>query len=673
MTIKTTVKMSRVTTKVKFKERPHSRSLYREWGAEETSLCNIARDQFSELMAGNEMAGAPDLVPRCSHSLSRRNHVAVTGTISNLPSRTHVTLEFNNLTYTVKDNRTQECKPLLKCLSGRFAPGELNAVMGPSGAGKSTLLNVLAGYKTCRDGAGEVLVNGAPRDARRFRKLSCYIMQDSELLPHLTVFEAMHAAACLKLGNTVTQEERQVVVQEVLVALSMVECSNTLTSKLSGGQRKRLSIAQELVSNPPVMFFDEPTSGLDSTSCYHCIALLKTLAQGGRMIVCSIHQPSARIFEMFDQLYMLAEGQCIYRGSIPGLLPFLSASGLECPTYHNPADFAMEVASGEHGDVVTQLVQAVSSSNYSTQLPSSKNNQISNHFTKEKKQTNGCLETPEMLLSILPGPDISSDINGGKRTFSSSGWTQFVVLLKRTMLCIIRDPTLTKLRVAAHVGVGLLIGMLYFDIGNDASRVFNNGGFLMVCTLFLMFCAMMPTILTFPLEKAVFNREHLNSWYSLKPFYFAKTIADVPFLIVYSVSYLTIVYFMTSQPTELYRYAMFVLSGIILGPVISLPMTMFAGFFVSFSTIPDYLRWMSYLSYLRYSFEGFAVTIYGNDRARLDCHEIYCHFRSPSKFLEEIEMADSNVWVCIGALLASFIVLRALTFVVLWLKLRFRQ
>ncbi|XP_047530050.1 ATP-binding cassette sub-family G member 4 isoform X2 [Vanessa atalanta] len=661
-------------------------------------------------------------------------------TLTHLPKRPPVDLAFTDLTYRVQEGRKSNVKTILKSVSGRLRSGELTAIMGPSGAGKSTLLNILTGYKTSGM-EGSITVNGMERNLSSFRKLSCYIMQDNQLHGNLTVEEAMAVATALKLPSATTREDKEEVIQEILETLGLSEHHKTMTSNLSGGQKKRLSIALELVNNPPIMFFDEPTSGLDSSSCFQCISLLKTLARGGRTIICTIHQPSARLFEMFDHLYTLADGQCVYQGSTGRLVEWLGSLSLQCPSYHNPASFVIEVSCGEYGDHTGKLVRAIDNGKHDirTGLPLPKmaeynnkkdmENSLKNDWNKNDASQvqdkmdanaanganganganlhNGLIQFAANEIAKGKGEPMVVQVDSEKqdnaevallgapspRRYATSELTQFWVVLKRTLLFSRRDWTLMYLRLFAHILVGFLIGALYYDIGDDGSKVLSNLGFLFFNMLFLMYTSMTITILSFPLEMPVLIKEHFNRWYSLRSYYLAITVSDIPFQAIFCIIYVVIVYLLTSQPLEWFRFSMFLSSclliafvaqsvglvvgaamnvqnGVFLAPVMSVPFLLFSGFFVSFDAIPVYLRWITYVSYIRYGFEGTALATYAYNRTKLQCHQVYCHFKNPETTLEELDMINADFTLDIAALCLIFLILRISAFLFLRWKLR---
>ena len=235
--------------------------------------------------------------------------------------------------------------------------------MGPSGAGKSSLMNALAGFRS--EATGTLIVNGCEHPLRYgatiMPVIGNYVLQDDFLFPQLTVRESLNFAACMKLPSQVnTKGERDRMIKVLLDRLGLVEVASRRIDRLSGGQKKRLSVALELINYPPVLFLDEPTSGLDSFSSYKLIRLLKDLTKAGCNVICTIHQPNSKMFHMFDTLFVLAKGgRCAYQGPAAHLVEYMRICHLPvCPPHVNPADFVFE---GDHIDKLYSAGKSVPS------------------------------------------------------------------------------------------------------------------------------------------------------------------------------------------------------------------------------------------------------------------------------------------------------------------------
>ncbi|CAH0560101.1 unnamed protein product [Brassicogethes aeneus] len=582
-----------------------------------------------------------------------------------------IDIEFDGLSFAVKKGK--ETKQIVKGVSGKFKSGELTAIMGPSGAGKTSLLNILTGFQ--KSGTeGTIKCTGGlktKKGALQYKKECCYILQDDQLAPLFTVGEIMNIAANLKLGN-ITEKGKQFLIDEILKTLGLSMCYQTRCNRLSGGQKKRLSIALELIDNPPIMFLDEPTTGLDSLSSSQCVQMLKKLAREGRTIICTIHQPSASIYELFDHVYVMAQGQCIYQGASDNTVPYLSSVGFNCPQYHNPADYLLEVANGEYGIVTDMLAQAAVEKNWRKVAK------------LEEEERNNSID-----LDIYP-----ADSHSTKQYTPPSEFKKFFILLRRTFLQIYRDWTISHLKLVLHLLVGIFLGIFFQNAGQDGSKTINNLGFLLVSTVYLCYTSLMPAVLKFPSELAILKKERFNNWYSLKTYYAAFLVSDIPMQIIFSLGYTLTSYFLSGQPYEISRFLRVQgilalvnlassslgillgtlvnpINGTFLGAILSCLMLSVAGFLVIFTHMSSVMYLLTYISYQSFAMEGMVQALYSFDRAPLTCPDDveYCHYRFPKQILTEFGMEKDNYWVDVAYLLGNFVVLRLIAFCTLKKKL----
>ena len=261
-----------------------------------------------------------------------------------------VDVVFQNLSYTVKDKvqsrkQKKEIKKLiLDNLTGSFLQSKLTGIMGPSGAGKTSLMEVLSGQSKTGVVTGNLYLNGHSSDINTIKKISGFVFQDDIILKTMTVKETLYMSALLRLPETITDEEKINKVNEMITLLHLESCKDTLVGDslsrgISGGERKRLSVGMEMLTNPSIIFLDEPTSGLDTYSAYSLISNLKDLTITGRTVICTIHQPSSDILRLFDDMILLNHGKIIYLGEVNNLVNYFSSIGYHCPEYTNPSDY----------------------------------------------------------------------------------------------------------------------------------------------------------------------------------------------------------------------------------------------------------------------------------------------------------------------------------------------
>lgn len=570
-------------------------------------------------------------------------------------------------------------KPLLKGISGTVNPGTMLAIMGSSGAGKTTLLNLLAGRAQGKV-EGKVLFNGNPREeAKGLKKKSAYIMQDDILMPSMTPREVLEFAAKLRIGDATPEiiEER---VDEIVKELNLTSCQHRRIGiagspgAISGSERKRLAIGTEIINNPSLVFFDEPTTGLDSFTAENVVQIMRDLARGGRTIITTIHQPNSDIFQLFDQLLLLAGGEVVYYGPANKVVEYFAGIGYQCPDFTNPADFFMKLvhidqSSTESKEKVTEFVNQ-----YKKLRP---------FEDKEKKQ-------PEKK-------PITNDEKDLKQSYAKPLTSQVGYLLQRSFKDQIRDPLKVRTSLGQTIFMSLLIGLIYLRLESGQSGSQDRLGALFFALVSSTMNSANNVVTTFTSEKALFSREHSNHMYRTTAFYIAKLLSILPMQTLIPTIFSAISYWMIGFNSGFDNFIVFWILvviianlgaaiGIFVGvlakdtsvatsllPVAVIPFMVFSGFMVNLDTVTDALSWIQYISPFKYGFravvinefKGLSFTCTPEEAVIGPDGALTCRTNSGDQIINDLGFAGANIWEDVGTLVGLWFAFCVLSYLFL--------
>ncbi|GLU07181.1 hypothetical protein SLE2022_241480 [Rubroshorea leprosula] len=595
------------------------------------SRATISHDRFSYLKAIEDSTNAnQEKEPQSTHPLKAVTETKTTGMVLPFEPKT---LTFENVQYFVDTPKKlreqgflQKRLQLLQDITGTFRPGILTALMGVSGAGKTTLMDVLCGRKTGGYIEGEIKIGGYPKVQETFARISGYCEQTDIHSPQLTIEESVMYSAWLRLPMQLDKHKRLDFVAEVLQMIELDGIKDSLVgipglSGLSAEQRKRLTIAVELISNPSIIFMDEPTSGLDARAAAIVMRVVKNIAQTNRTIVCTIHQPSIDIFEAFDELILMKRGgRIIYYGElgqhsnklveyfegIPGV-PKIKEN-------YNPATWMLEVTN-----------------------PSAEA-QLQVDFASLYKESHLYRRNKELVKELSLPADASEELCFPTR-FPQNGWEQFKACLWKQHLSYWRSPTYNLARLSVVTAASLLYGVLLWQKGQKIGTeqdLFNIMGsvYIFMIIIGVSGCSsVMPFVGT---QRTVFYRERFAGMYSSWAYSLSQVIIEIPYIFLEAILFSMITYpavnfYKSAYKVFWYLYAMFCtllyfkylgMMLVSLTPTSQVAatfasfsytlMSLFSGYLIPEPQIPKWWVWAYWICPSSWSVEGIVTSQYAD-------------------------------------------------------------
>jgi ABC-type multidrug transport system ATPase subunit len=541
-----------------------------------------------------------------------------------------VVITWHNITFqtVLKDpskstflNTAYKTKNILNGLNGRAASGELLAILGPTGCGKTSLLNVLAariplGGSSANKLTGTIMFNGKPRQDEKFRNISAYVLQDDYMYAFLTLFETLMLAAHFFLPMNFTEDEKRAQVEACIAELGLVKARDTIIGNdkvrgVSGGERRRASIAVQLLTDPAVLFLDEPTSGLDAFQSQAVMEAMKNLAVSGRLVMTVIHQPRSSIYEMFDKLLVLSEGRTMFYGDAKDAVDHFSAHNYACPPSFNPSDFFLDLLSPD---------------NRSPEIQQETKNRIAYlGDVWEKVPANTKLiddgATVEEFASVkIIGAD-SGSIGKTLKAFQLLCWRCWVEQARNKGAIMVKFLT--------AIIFSLLIGGIYSKNDNSQKSIQNMKGVLFFILINQSFTTILAVLNSFPREKLIVNRERSGRAYNTLAYCMAKFFVEQPFNLTPIVVYSLIVHKLANMNSNtlgqfigiclfanatglalglaISAFAPSVEAASAVGPVFIIIGILFGGFYIKISSLPIILNWIPFISLFRWAYEALCI------------------------------------------------------------------
>ncbi|XP_072984475.1 ABC transporter G family member 42-like [Typha latifolia] len=521
---------------------------------------------------------------------------------------------------------TEDRLQLLRGVTGAFRPGVLTALMGVSGAGKTTLMDVLAGRKTGGYIEGDIRISGYPKNQSTFARISGYCEQNDIHSPQVTVRESLIYSAFLRLAKEVSDEEKMKFVDEVMELVELENLKDGIVglpgiTGLSTEQRKRLTIAVELVANPSIIFMDEPTSGLDARAAAIVMRTVRNTVDTGRTVVCTIHQPSIDIFEAFDELLLMKRGgQVIYSGPLGRnshrMIEYFEAiPGVpRIKDKYNPATWMLEVSS-----IAAEVRLGMDFAEY--------------YKSSDLHQRNKGLVNE--LSKPAPG---TSDLYFPSK-YSQTTFGQFKACLWKQWWTYWRSPDYNLVRFFFTLFTALLLGTIFWKVGNRRKsandlRIVIGSMYTAVMFVGINNCSTVQPIVA--IERTVFYRERAAGMYSALPYAIAQVIMEIPYVFIQGLYYTLIVYSMMSFQWTAAKFCWFFfisffsflyftyygmlavsispnheVSAIFAATFYSL-FNLFSGFFIPRPRIPKWWVWYYWICPLAWTVYGLIVTQYGD-------------------------------------------------------------